>query len=44
LAIFVKELRRLLTPSGVRFAAVIAGAAALGGGAVFADAEKGYSM
>ncbi len=44
LGILVKELRRLLTPSGVRFAAVIAGASALGGGAVFADVEKGYSM
>jgi voltage-gated potassium channel len=40
LGIFVRELRRLLSPSGVRFAAVIAGAAAIGGGAVFADVEK----
>jgi voltage-gated potassium channel len=39
LGIFVKELRRLLTPDGVRFAAVIAGAAAIGGGAIFADVE-----
>jgi voltage-gated potassium channel len=39
LGILVKEIRRLLTPSGVRFAAVIAGASAIAGGAVFADVE-----
>jgi voltage-gated potassium channel len=40
LGIFVKELRRLFTPDGVRFAAVVALAAAFGGGAIFADVEK----
>lgn len=40
LGIFVKELRRLLTPDGVRFAAVIAGASAIAGGAIFSDVEK----
>jgi voltage-gated potassium channel len=44
LAIVVKELNRLLSPDGVRLAAVLAGASALGGGAIFADVEHGYSM
>ena len=44
LVFVVKELRRLLTPDGVRLAAVLAGASALGGGAVFADVEKGHSL
>jgi voltage-gated potassium channel len=44
LAIFVKEVRRLLTPSGLRFASVIALASALGGGAVFATVERSRSL
>jgi voltage-gated potassium channel len=44
LGIFVHELRRFLTPSGVRLAAVLAAAAALGGGAIFAEAEQGHSL
>lgn len=44
LGIFVHELRRFLTPSGVRLAGVLAAAAALGGGAIFAEVEKGQSL
>lgn len=44
LTIVAKELRKLLTPDGVKFAAVVAAVAALSGGAIFADVEKGYSV
>jgi voltage-gated potassium channel len=44
LAVFVKEARRLLTPSGLRFASVLAAASALAGGAIFANVERGHTM
>lgn len=44
LSVLVKEYRRLFTPDGIRGAAVVAGVAALGGGALFAQVEHGYTM
>jgi voltage-gated potassium channel len=44
LAVFARKLRLLLTPGGVRFAAVVAGVAALAGGTIFAEVEKGHSV
>jgi voltage-gated potassium channel len=43
LAVVVRRYKRLFTTDGVRGAAVIALVAALGGGALFATFEKGYS-
>jgi voltage-gated potassium channel len=44
LAVFARKLRLLLTPDGIRFAAVLAGVAALAGGTIFAEVEKGHSL
>jgi voltage-gated potassium channel len=44
IAVVAKRMRRLFTPDGVRLAGVLAVVAALGGGALFADAEKGHSV
>jgi voltage-gated potassium channel len=44
LALVVKQSRRLFSPDGVKFAALVAGAAALGGAAIFADVEHRYSL
>jgi voltage-gated potassium channel len=44
LTVVVKRYRQLFTPDGVRGAAVVAGIAALGGGALFSNFEKGYSV
>jgi voltage-gated potassium channel len=43
-AVVIREYRKLFTFDGVRGAAVVAAVAALGGGALFSDVEKGYSM
>ena len=43
LAVVVRRYRRIFTGDGLRAAAVIAVVAALGGGALFASLEKGYS-
>jgi voltage-gated potassium channel len=39
----VKEYRRVFTGDGIKFASVVAVVAALGGGAIFANVEKGHS-
>jgi voltage-gated potassium channel len=39
--VVVKEARRLFTVDGIRLATVLAGVAALGGGAIFSSVEKG---
>ena len=44
LTVFVKQYRRLFSLDGVQGAAVIAGVAAFGGGAIFSEVEKGYSV
>jgi len=44
LTILVKEYRRLFTTEGVQGAAVIAAVAAFGGGAIFSEVERGYSV
>jgi voltage-gated potassium channel len=44
IAVVVREYRRLFTLEGVKGAAVVAVVAVLGGGAAFADAEKGHTM
>jgi voltage-gated potassium channel len=44
LSVLVKEYRRLFSADGVRGAAVIAGVAAFGGGALFSQVEHGYTM
>lgn len=44
LALVVKQSRRLFSPDGVKVAALVAGAAALGGAAIFADVEQRYSL
>lgn len=44
LAIFVKQARRLLTPSGLKFASVLAAVSAFAGGAIFANVERGHTM
>jgi voltage-gated potassium channel len=44
IAVLVREYRRLFSLDGVKGAAVIAGVAALGRGAIFSDVEKGHSM
>jgi len=42
LLVVVKETRRLFTVDGMRLAAVLAGIAALGGGAIFSAVEAGH--
>jgi voltage-gated potassium channel len=44
LTILVKQYRRLFTLEGVHGAAVLAAIAAFGGGAIFSEVEKGYSV
>ena len=44
LAVVVKNTKRLFTVDGLRLGAVLAGVAALGGGAIFSAVEKGYSL
>ena len=44
LTVLVKQYRRLFTLEGVRGAAVLAAVAAFGGGAIFSEVEKGYSV
>jgi len=44
LTVLVKEYRRLFTMEGVQGAAVIAAVSAFGGGAIFSEVEKGYSV
>jgi voltage-gated potassium channel len=44
IVVVAKKARQLLTVDGVRFAAVLAGVAALGGGAIFANVEKQESL
>ncbi len=44
IVVVAKEARRLFTPDGIRLAAVLAGVAALGGGAIFANVEKQQSL
>jgi voltage-gated potassium channel len=44
LTVLVKQYRRLFTLEGVRGAAVLAAIAAFGGGAIFSQVEKGYSV
>ena len=44
LTVLVKEYRRLSTMEGIQGAAVVAAVAAFGGGAIFSEVEKGYSV
>jgi voltage-gated potassium channel len=44
LALVVKQTRRLFSPDGVKVAALVAGAAAFAGAAIFADVEPRYSL